>query len=69
MEERLLACLDNSAVPDAKPYPCPAPNDNAAVATWQLFDTIARQTRDPELPGWWSHPRTPRSKNIRFSDM
>lgn len=48
MEERLLACLDNGAAPDTKPYTRPAPNDDTAVATWQLFDTIARKTRYPE---------------------
>ncbi|KLJ02115.1 hypothetical protein WQ56_04645 [Luteimonas sp. FCS-9] len=49
MEERLLACLARGASPNGRPYKRPAPHDGPAEATWQLFDTIARRTRQPEL--------------------
>lgn len=49
MEDRLLASLDRGALPNGNPRRVPALQENVAGATWQLFDTIARRTPQPEL--------------------
>lgn len=49
MEDRLLASLDGGALPNGKPHRIPDTHDGVAITAWQLFDTIARRTPQPEL--------------------
>lgn len=49
MEDRLLASLDWGALPNGKTHRIPESQESIAKATWQLFDTIARRTPQPEL--------------------
>jgi len=49
MEIQLIASLDHGALPNGTRQRDLDAQENIAKATWQLFDTIARRTPQPEL--------------------
>lgn len=49
METQLVAALDHGALPNGMRHRSPDGQESVAKATWQLFDTIARRTPQPEL--------------------
>lgn len=49
METQLMAALDYGALPNGTRQRDLDTQDSMAKATWQLFDTIARRTPQPEL--------------------